>query len=284
MLRIEYRGTTLTRQPTCLRPVLGAMLALASAAGANAQHAPDPDAAFEAALRAGAPAAGAEQGQPAAAPAQAVRSRRAAIPLPPAGTIPPLFRSIPGSPAALDHARDAIRRGELDPYAFIEQVAGPLPLPPGSRAMRCRIWGMEAMYTLGHEAAEEVRRAMAGAAQEEASGTRRPPVTMRGGEILPASDIMRAILFQQHAGDRPENRRILADLTTHLQARGYHGRRTFLGDMTFVPADARPGRVATRLTYYHSSFGMQDVCGKLGMAMPTGPYVTAELYFPEAAS
>ncbi len=207
-------------------------------------------------------------------------ARRKAIPLPPAGTIPAQFRGAPSGRTAFEAAREAIKRGELDPFAYAEQISGPLPLPPGARAIRCRIWGMDATYTLGREAAPEVARVYAGYAQGSQAGEK-PDIRIRGGEILPANDMMRALLQHKHAGQRPENRKILAELTTYLAARGYEAKRDFVADMKFVPKTATVGRAAVALSYFHSPFYLIDICREAGLTMPTGPYVVAEPYFPE---
>jgi len=274
-----------------LHPLALGLLAAAFSTPAAAQTGAVADAEFEAALKA-TRAAPAPKPTPARRPApkmgpsgrpmlsEANRSRIKEIPLPPAGTIPAQFRGPPSGRTALEAAGDAIKRGELDPFAYAERISGSLPLPPGARAMRCRIWGMESLYTLGGEAAPEVSKVFASYEQGRLAGEK-PDITMRGGAILPANDMMRALLMHKHAGDRPENRKTLADLTAYLAARGYVAKRDFIADMRFVPKAATVGQPAVSLSYFHSPFHQIDICREAGLTMPTGPYVIAEPYFPE---
>lgn len=105
---------------------------------------------FEAALRAGTPPAPAVPA--AASPAASNRyvgQSSMERPAAPRGVIPPRWRTLKAMPDQTDEIQADVTEGRLDPLALMEQISGPLPLPPGALPIMCGRIAGTVSYTMG---------------------------------------------------------------------------------------------------------------------------------------
>jgi hypothetical protein len=255
MIHLEHEGLSMYRTILLLAPMLLASRAVAQT-----------DAEFEAALRA-APRPAQRTApimQPSANPTRRTLSvaTRPRAELASPGAIPAEWARPVTSHADLARADKAAWSGTLDPYAYIAQQAGPIPMFPGSRPLRCDNSGLRADFTFGVETSPDMRKAM--------------QVIVHGDPSDPLAPHKAA---NAHLGaDRiPATTAKLTEIERFLRSRGY----IRMGMDQWRHRDAQPGSVTMDITVQGSPWFKARDCAPYKIDPPAGPWFYVTLAYPQ---
>ncbi|MGK6325339.1 hypothetical protein ACMGDM_19910 [Sphingomonas sp. DT-51] len=175
----------------------------------------------------------------------------------PAGLLPAHWRGVRSIDRdALDRARREARAGQLDPFAFVEEVFGPVPLPSGFRPARCLDRAHDMIFTSGRSVSAEYDRWMA-------------DYTSGGDQMGKPSFLLghQRMARQAMAG-------FMAEMEAFYLEHGF--RRTAdnvrIGRKLFVPADAASGSLAIQLELSHEGYMEGLLCHRVD-PIPSGPVI-----------
>lgn len=181
----------------------------------------------------------------------------------PAGAIPAEWRGV----RVLDRdgwskADRAGREGRLDPYAFLPQVVGPIPLPPGAAPARCDNTTRVLHFTTGQPVSAEYDRLRQAAATDNMAAARFWKL-----HLAMASEATRARMDEYgrfYVGQGFEALRV--------ETRRFDHR-------LFRRAARTPGEPNLRVEIVVDANSLIDKCAEKGVTIPTGPIinVTAEI-------
>lgn len=204
--------------------------------------------------------------------------------LPPAGLLPAKWRAPLMIRRDLDAAERAAGKGEIDPVAWIEHHIGPIPLPPGARAMRCETFGLRATFTLGIEASGEFRRVI----DENVALPPPTPGKTRKAELagmsmaqIGADPQYRLIALHGQADKIPATAAKLRDVRAFLRTRGFLPYDASPAAETWRHADAGPGKPTMDITLMPSPAFAAVTCGRRGITMPSGPMLYVAPSYPD---
>ena len=257
-------------------PWAAALTAAVTLAGvspaAHAQQAAGPDP-FEAALREARPA-------PTAPPAATGRGRgggrralsgppRAPQPIAPPGAMPLRFQSMTGYNDSTSFAiRAAVRDGTLDSVAMMEQLARPLPIPPGAYPLRCRAESSSVTYSLGVDASSEYMAALLAA---RAQTEDQPRATMVNGQMIPSAG-MRFVIDRTRLADSATTRAAKLRAEAHLIASGFvRSSGDIVGRWIYRPGRDWRGRTPVNIVLADDNWALGESCHMRGIDVSYGP-------------